>query len=151
MAHSVRPAAPSEIDLLLDMMWRYYEFDGLHFDRDIARAAASELIRTPAMGSIWFVEQDGAVVGYAVLVMGYGLEYGGRAALVDELFVAEKYRGDGLGVATLAFLEQHCVSLGVKVMRIEVERKNKRALEIYRRYGFKEHDRYLMAKRVNTR
>lgn len=149
MTLSIRLAATSETDLLLDMMQRYYEFDGLHFDRDVARVAAHELIGAPSMGSVWFIEQDGAVVGYAVLVMGYGLEYGGHTALVDELFVGEGHRGRGLGTAALAFLEQHCASLGVKVMRIEVERKNRRARAIYRRYGFQEHDRHLMAKRVN--
>lgn len=135
--------------LLLDMMQRYYVFDGLPFDRDTALAAAGDLVRTPALGGVWFIEHDGAVVGYAVLAMTYGLEYGGRAALVDEIFVEEAHRGQGLGTATLAFLEKHCASLGVQVMRLEVERKNKRARAIYRRYGFKEHDRYLMAKRVS--
>ncbi len=149
MTFLARPVALYQLDLLLDMMQRYYEFDGLHFDRDLARAAASELIRTPSLGGVWFIEQDGAVAGYAVLTLGYSLEYGGRTALVDELFVGEEHRGHGLGIATLRFLEQHCASLGIRVVRLEVERKNKRARAIYRRYGFKEHDRYPMARQVN--
>lgn len=149
MTYSVRPVEPTQIELLLDMMQHYYKFDGLPFDRGTALAAVSDLIRTPALGSLWFIAQDGAVVGYAVLVMTYGLEYGGRVALVDELFVEEGHRGQGLGTATLEFLEKHCASMGVQVMRLEVEKKNQRARAIYQRYGFKEHDRYLMAKRVS--
>jgi GNAT superfamily N-acetyltransferase len=53
-------------------------------------------------------------VGYIVVTLGYSMEYGGRDAFVDDLFLAAAHRGRGLGTAALAQARAYCVAQGVR-------------------------------------
>ncbi len=43
---------------------------------------------------------------------------------------------------------QACRELGVRALHLEVERENVEAQALYRRIGYKDHDRYLLTKWV---
>ena len=144
----LRPATAHDVDELLAMMRDYYAFDRLDFDEAAAREALGGLLAEPARGEIWLAESDGAPVGYGVLCLGWSLEFHGRDAFVDEIFVAERARAAGVGRELLARLEERCRALGVRALHLEVDHENRRALEMYRRAGFVDHDRLLMTKRI---
>ena len=73
-------------------------------------------------------------------------EFHGRGAWVDELYVREAWRGQGLGRASLAFAEELGRRAGIKALRLEVDRGNARAQRLYRAAGFQDHDRFLLTK-----
>lgn len=104
------------------------------------------MLTEPEFGGVWMIELNGAIAGYLVVLLGYSLEFGGRFGLLDELFVAEGYRGTGLGSEALAFAERQCRSRGWHALRLEVGQENRRAISLYRRSGFEMHDRFLMTK-----
>ena len=112
-----------------------------------ARAAWSRLLDHPALGRAWVAPHGPALVAYAVLTLGYSLEYRGRDAFVDELFVAPAWRGRGLGREALAILDVACVELEVNALHLEVERDKANAQALYRRWGFEDRERFLMTKR----
>ncbi len=145
---SHRLAREDDVETLLPLMRGLYEHDGDEFNAVTHRAALMGLLAHPERGQVWLVEDDGAAVGYAVLTFGYSLEYRGRDALVDELFLAESHRGRGLGMQTLAFLEAECRRQGIAALHLEVARGNTRAQAVYRAAGFFSHDRILMTKWV---
>jgi ribosomal protein S18 acetylase RimI-like enzyme len=64
----------------------------------------------------------------------------------DELYVEEKYRGQGIGRRAMEFVEERALEMGANVVHLEVDRGNTPALELYRRTGHVDHDRYLMTK-----
>jgi ribosomal protein S18 acetylase RimI-like enzyme len=142
------PAGPGDLERVLELMRAYYAFDRLAFEEPAARRAVSELLTDSNLGRVFFVDVDGAVAGYAVLALGFSIEFHGRDAFVDEIYLREEYRGRGLGRRVLAFLEDTCRSLGVRSLHLEVERHNTAAQAVYRRVGFVDHDRYLMTKRI---
>ncbi len=144
----LRRATPSDADAVLAMMREYYAFDRLEFEAAAARAALDGLLADPERGEAWLAEHDGVPVGYGVLCLGWSLEFHGRDAFVDEIFVAESARGTGIGRELLARLEERCRALGVRALHLEVDHENRRALEMYRRAGFVDHDRLLMTKRI---
>jgi GNAT superfamily N-acetyltransferase len=80
------------------------------------------------------------------VTFGFSLEFRGRNAFVDELFVREEHRGRGLGAAALAVAEEFCRGLGIAALRLEVERENPRAQELYEREGFRVHPRHILTK-----
>lgn len=82
----------------------------------------------------------------AVLCLGFSLEYKGRDAFVDEIYIRAAFRGQGLGKRALEFPEAECRALGVQALHLEVERANTNAQEVYRKHGFIDQDRYLMTK-----
>jgi GNAT superfamily N-acetyltransferase len=140
------PAAPG----ILDLMERFYAEERYPFDREKARAALESFLADPSLGRAWLFKDRGAAVGYFVLTLGFSLEYGGRDAFVDELFVSPSHRGAGLGRRALDVMGEACRALGVQALHLEVEKDNP-ASEIYRKWGFEDHDRRMMTRRFNGR
>ena len=141
-----RPAEPGDVDAIVAMMRGYYEQDGYTFVAEEARAAALMLIGDPALGRLWVAFEGKTLVGYVAVALGFSFEYRGREAFVDELFIAESYRGRGLGREALEVAEAYCRQAGVNALHLEVEGHRAPALALYRRWGFDDFDRYLMTK-----
>jgi ribosomal protein S18 acetylase RimI-like enzyme len=111
------------------------------------RAALEPFLADPALGRAWLFRDGAAAVGYFVLTLGWSLEYGGRDAFVDELFVSRSHRGRGLGRRALEVIDEACRELGVRALHLEVEKDNFPAAELYRKRAFEDHDRRLMTRR----
>jgi len=148
MAFTLRLASESEIATILEFMRAFYAGEGYPLDERAAEAALAELVRTPDLGRVWLIVEDEESVGYIALTFGYSLEFHGRDAFVDELFVRAERRGRGAGTATLRFVIDACPALSVHALHLEVERVNTAAQALYRRFGFHDHDRYLMTHRM---
>ena len=139
-------AGPADIDRLLTLMPEYYAFDHLPFDAAVARAALQQLLGDASRGRVWLIQLDEEAIGYLVLTFGFSLEFHGRDAFVDELYIRANYRGRGIGQAMLCGVEALCPELGVHALHLEVERANTNAQALYRKLGFIDHDRYLMTR-----
>jgi ribosomal protein S18 acetylase RimI-like enzyme len=139
-------AAPPAAEAILSLMEGFYAEERYPFDRDKARAALEAFLADPGLGRAWLFRDEGAAVGYFVLTLGFSLEYGGRDAFVDELFVSRSHRGKGLGRRALEVIDAACRELGVQALHLEVEKNNFAAAELYRKLGFEDHARRLMSK-----
>lgn len=145
-----KPATSDDIETLIVMMRDLYAHDGLTFDEAIARRALLGVIGDDTLGRVFLVLSANEVAGYAVLTFGYSLEFHGRDAFVDELYLRDEYRGRGIGKRALQFLTEVCAAEGVNALHLEVERENTSAQTVYRKFGFEDHDRYLMTKWINN-
>jgi diamine N-acetyltransferase len=142
-----KPATSDEIEILIVMMRELYAHDGtMTFDETIARRALLGVISDQTFGRVFLILMANEVAGYAVLTFGYSLEFHGRDAFVDEIYLRAEYRGHGIGKRALQFLAEVCVAEGVNALHLEVERTNTSAQAVYRKFGFEDHDRYLMTK-----
>ena len=141
-----RVASESDAELLLGMMRDYYLFDGHVFHEARARAAWLEFLRDLGFGRAWLICDRQTPVGYVVLTLGYSLEFLGRDAFIDELYLVEAYRGRGWGRLTLDFVEDEARAMGVRAIHLEVVRANVKAGEVYRRAGYVDHEHRLMSK-----
>ena len=143
-------AQEDDLAVLLPFMRQLFESDNppvdQAFNEPAARRAVLDLLRKPDFGRVWLILSNGQPAGYVVLTIGYSLEYQGHDAFIDELFLAEPYRGHGLGRQAIALVEETCREWGVNALHLEVERPNHQAQALYRRAGFEDHDRYLMTK-----
>ncbi len=126
----------------------YYAFDGHHYDREPARAALLGLLNNPAFGSVWLILDSDCPVGYVVLCHGYSLEFLGRDAFIDELYLVESYRGRGWGKRTMQFVQEEAERQGIRAIHLEVVRRNTAALKFYLKLGFEDHDHHLMTLRL---
>ena len=142
-----QPATPESLAELLSMMKELQQDDpwSCSFDESVIAGVTEQLLRDPSLGRVWFIVMDGQNVGYIVMAFDYSLEYRGRGAWVDEFFVRRAYRGQGIGTQALEFFAQQAKKLGVAVIHLEVNHGNP-ALELYRRLGYEDHQRYLMTK-----
>jgi GNAT superfamily N-acetyltransferase len=142
-----RRAEVADLNALLQMQRVFYEHEGYPFDVPTASHAMRTLIENESLGRMLVIEHAGGAAGYLVVTFGYSLEFGGRDAFIDELFVMPNARGAGLGTRALAVAEQVCVDNGIRALHLEVEFVNESAKRLYTRSGYTEHTRHLMTKR----
>lgn len=145
----IEPARKEDLDVLLGLMEEYYRFDRLPFDRRKAMEALAELLNNGALGSAWLIQANSVTAGYIVLTLGFSLEYHGRDAFIDEIYLRPAFRGKGCGKAAVALIMEEARRLGVRALHLEVDRENRAAQAFYRKAGFGDQARYLLTKRLN--
>jgi diamine N-acetyltransferase len=146
METSFKTARAGDAELLLELVREFYAHEGKPLDDRVALPVLREILSDASLGRVYIILAGEEFAGYAVLTFGFSLEYRGRDAFVDEIFVREGYRGKGLGKSCLRFLEGLCRELGVRALHLEVGRENVKAQALYRKTGFVEQDSYLMTK-----
>lgn len=146
-----KKAESEDISKLVEFMKEYYEFDHLVFDWRIAYKALGELLGDESAGSAWLIQCDGKEVGYIVVSFICSLEFHGRSAFIDEMYIRAGYRARGIGVKALEFVVEFCRSKRIEALRLEVERSNVRAQLIYKKFGFAAHDRFIMTRWINRK
>ncbi len=140
------PAHRADLGILVALMGEYYLFDDIPFDEQTAKSAVRELLDRCDLGRAWLIRSEERPVGYVFLTFGFILEFGGRDAFIDEVYLIPGHRGKGIGALTLAFIEDQARALGLRALRLEVSKGNVRALGLYQKAGFQVHDRLLMTK-----
>lgn len=135
-----------EIPTLLEMMREFYSQQEMRFDESAASQAVNRALENPAVAQIYLIFRGTELAGYFALTFCFSLEFHGRFALLDEIYLREAFRRQKLGKAVVAFAEDLCRKAGVKALRLEVGRENQGAQELYRAAGLKEDERNLMTK-----
>ncbi|WP_108880864.1 GNAT family N-acetyltransferase [Anderseniella sp. Alg231-50] len=134
------PEQAAEIDHLVAA---FHQHEGVDVAARARRASIDSLLAMPAQGRILLVQTpDTVTVGYAVLAFGFSLEFGGRDAFLDELFIAEAFRGQGIGRAALAAVCAWARHEGLCALHLEVERDNTAAKTLYTETGFEDRSHY---------
>ena len=135
-----------EVPALLEMMREFYPQQHMRFDEKVAHAAINKLLRSPQHGQIYLIFRGPAIAGYFVLTFCFSLEFHGRFALLDELYLREDFRRQKLGQGVVGFAEGICRREGIAALRLEVGRENQPAQALYQRSGFAVDERNLMTK-----
>ncbi|HEX4871448.1 MAG TPA: GNAT family N-acetyltransferase [Nevskiaceae bacterium] len=100
-------------------------------------AVLQPLLGESPHGRLWLIELDEAPAGYLAITFGYSIEFGGRDAFIDELFLLPEHRGRGLGRAVLEQLRRAAAALGLRALHLEVARGNERAQRLYHEAGYR--------------
>lgn len=81
-----------------------------------------------------YVFEDGDVIqGYAMLAKSFSTEFGKPCIWIEDIYVKEEYRNQGLASRFFQFVEAkypHCI------LRLEVEPENTRAIHVYKKNGY---------------
>ena len=154
MSAAFRSAFLADVPAILAHQHAYYAGEGYAFDEAVARAAIEGLLGDPERGRLWVLAErdtddpDDPIVGYLAVTFGWSLEWGGRDAFVDELYLAPSHRGGGIGRTAIALAEDACRAAGVRALHLEVERENARGRALYARAGFADTERLLLTRRL---
>ena len=142
----MRRALPGDIATLVALMAEFYAESDYGLDQQLAKKAFAAILSDERLGYVWLIDDEGKVVGYVVLTLRFGMEYGGLMACVDDLFVVPQSRNKGLTTAALLRVRDFCKSMGVRAITVEVSHRNGPAQTVYRRLGLAEApDRRLLA------
>lgn len=133
----IRRADPRDAAALLGLMRLFGVEHGSGFDEARVSSALGPLLADPSLGVVLVAcGDDGALAGYAVLTWGWSLESGGREALLDEIFVAD--RGRGTGSALLSAVIEAARAADAQALFLETEAPNDRVRRWYLRHGFEQ-------------
>ena len=112
----MRKATPADAEVLAGMMAEFYAEADYPLNADRAREAFHALLTDPGLGEAWLIQADGRDAGYMVVTFGYSMEYGGRDAFIDDLFIRPAYRHAGLGSALVRHARELCAARGVRAL-----------------------------------
>lgn len=133
----IRKFQPSDKQCFFGMVKKFYAPPAvLHFPSDDVMMSAfhasfdlSDFIKG------YMFECDGTPAGYAIVSMKFETEVGGMAAWIEELFVEEEFRSNGIGKKFFDFLKDEFKGK-IKRIRLEVGDENEGAKKLYQNIGF---------------
>jgi GNAT superfamily N-acetyltransferase len=143
-----KSASLTDLRTLKRLIKSYYALDHIPFRDDEINAGLRALFRDPSLGRAWLIMHGKTTAGYVMLIFWFDLEFGGRAALITDLYLAPAHRRKGLGRRALRFVEGFCRKSGISTLELQVERRNRAAQAFYAANGFRSHARIPMSKRL---
>jgi len=132
---SVREAVPADSSLLLEWIRNLAEFEGLE---DLVTATSEGIARDffeRKLSRALFVEHEGSSVGFAVWFYNYSTFAGKPGLFLEDIFIAEEYRGKGLATGIFAYLERLAASEGCSRLEWYVLDWNEKAIDFYKKRG----------------
>ena len=145
---SFRTATLADAATLRTLVKQYYEFDQIPFVPEEIESGLRTLLGDSSLGQAWLVLNGTQPVGYIIFTYGFDIEFGGRLAIVTDLYLEPGHRRQGLGSKILDHVEAFCRSVGLHGLELQVESDNTEARALYKRFGFQPADRIPMSKRI---
>ena len=81
---------------------------------------------------------------------GYSLEFGGRDAFVDEIYLLPEARGQGIGTQAMQTMIETCRTNGIQAIHLEVSPDNESAVAYYQKCGFERRNFSLMSRVIGS-
>jgi GNAT superfamily N-acetyltransferase len=94
------------------------------------------LLSNPGNGRITLIANGEIIIGYSILIYFWSNEYGGRVLLLDEFYINEEFRSQGIGTTFLEQLKATEAS-ECKAIILEVVPSNFKAQKFYDKMGFR--------------
>ena len=134
---TLREATSRDALLLHELMRAFNAEHEFHWHEEMG-AAMDRLLQDPSLGLAWLIESEDQNIGYIVICFGFSLEFRGRDAFVDELYVRPAFRGRGFGRAALVRVADEARKHGVRALHLEVARGTPALLRLYESLGYEE-------------
>jgi diamine N-acetyltransferase len=133
----IRAMEERDREAVIEMMRVFYASDAVStngseeiFSRDFSAC----------VGDCQFVEgyvfeKESGLVGYSMVSKSFSTECGRHTLWLEDLYISDGHRGEGIGGGFIEFIENKYPG---RLIRLEVETENERALAVYRKHGFTE-------------
>lgn len=132
-----RDITPQDHDLILPMVRDFYQTDAvLHpagepiLERSFQAAADPE---EPLLRGV-LISLDDQPIGYLYITFCYSAETGGRCVFLEEIYLAPQFRGKGLGIQIMTWIEAQYPQ--ARRFRLEVNEINRGAVRLYEKAGY---------------
>jgi ribosomal protein S18 acetylase RimI-like enzyme len=142
----IRQAVPADLEALLWLLTSFSKEAGTNLGREHLLAGLEPMLNNQELGLVFVAELDTMLVGYAVIGWGWGIESGGKEALIDEVFVLKNRRNQGIGAKMLTEVMAHLEKHNTKAVFLETEAQNPNSRKLYQNLGFETEDSVWMRK-----
>jgi len=150
MSIKFRSFTQDDYSELLSMVLELYSEDpeGEPITKEKIRNTISELNRNSSKGEIYVFEKDNEIIGYSILIFYWSNEFGGNILNIDELYMKENWRNQGICTRFLNKIFKK-FSNTVAAFQLEVSPSNERVRNYYLRLGFSKAENLHLIKKVN--
>ena len=81
-----------------------------------------------------YIFQEGQEIqGYGMVAKSFSTEYGRCCIWIEDLYIREPFRGNGIGSRFLNFMAEKYPDA---ILKLEVEKENERAIKVYEKCGY---------------
>ena len=133
---TVRPAHPEDVRLLLQLFGELAEYEHLEHELKATEAQLGEALfgKRPAAEAL-IAERDGEALGYALFFPTFSSFLASTGVWLEDLFVREEHRGEGVGRALLEAVAALVQERGGERLEWAALDWNEPALGFYRKIG----------------
>lgn len=133
---TIRKMTPGDKACVLEMMRTFYASPAVLTggSEEIFRRDIDTCIQGSPYLEGYIFEQAGQLQGYAMVAKSFSTEFGKPCIWIEDLYIREGFRGQGLGSRFLRELEQLYTDC---IFRLEVEEENRQAIHVYEGCGFR--------------
>ncbi len=137
---TIRPAVRADADAIAEMANRLNRFHNNPDDLYSAKLIEAEAFDGAPLISVLVAERDGILAGYAFFQDIFNAETASRGVWLDDLFVREPARRQGIGQDLLAAVARETVARGGRSLWWSVLRDNRGARAFYAKLGARDND-----------
>ncbi len=132
----VRPATPSDVPVLFDLIVALAEYEKLSHAVTGSPASLEEhLFGKRTYAEAILAELEGQAVGFALFFHNYSTFLTKPGIYLEDIFVLPEYRGQGIGKALLSYIAKLAVERGCGRLEWSVLDWNSPAIAFYQRMG----------------
>ena len=146
---TIRKAQAGDLNALTQLLSNQFDEHEIELASSELRDALKTLLENDSLGICLLAERDGQPVGFADIVFTWTLEYGGKTAWLEELYVLPELRNDGIGGQLVDAVIVEAKTYGCRAIDLEVEFEHERAEHLYQRKGFHPLSRRRWAKELS--
>ncbi len=132
----IRSMVADDKEIIIEMMTVFYASPAVHTDgsANIFKSDIEACINDCPYLEGYVFEDDGRILGYAMLAKSFSTEFGRPCIWIEDLYIKEECRGFGIGGKFIEFVtNKYCDA----VIRLEAEEENTHAVHVYEKNGFK--------------
>lgn len=136
---TIKKMEQKDTNEVFEMMRDFYDSPAILHDvsEEVLRRNIDACISdNPFMEGLVF-RAHGGIAGYAMLAKSFSTEFGGTCIWIEDLYMKPEYRGGGIGTQFFGYLEKTYQGKAV-LLKLEVERGNTWAIEVYKKCGYQE-------------
>lgn len=95
-----------------------------------------EALHHPELITLLLIEKEKKVIGFANLMTIFSVWSHGKALILDDLYINEEFRGNGIGRSVMQFIENYGRENGCKRLQFQSEYTNPEAHKFYEQLGY---------------
>lgn len=137
MKNDIRKIVDADKNIVIDMMRKFYNSPAVitnGSEKIFRRNVESCLKDSPYIeGYVFTVEEK--IIGYAMLAKSFSTEFGGECIWIEDIYIENTFRDQGIGTKFMQFVKKIYPD---KILRLETEHDNVKAVTAYKNWGFQE-------------
>ena len=131
MSTNIRKMTEADRTVVVDMMRTFYHSPAVFTNgsEEIYNNDVTACVGESPYAEGFIFENEKEIAGYGMIAKSFSTEFGKPCIWVEDLYLKEEYRGEGIGSS---FFKQYPNT----IMRLEVEGDNIRAVTVYKKNGY---------------